>query len=139
MRQLTHLLNGSWFDRNLSKQCASAFYHLQIYVGSVDTADTTDTTKALVHTFVTSRVDYCNSLLYGLRASHLNKVQHVLNAAARLQPWPELLGHLGNKPVKMTYFSPPPTPRCNVDVRHSSHFRLTQHCLGEGGTKEMVY
>ncbi|CAH3156433.1 unnamed protein product, partial [Porites lobata] len=37
----------------------------------------------LVHAFVTSRVDYCNSLLYGLPASHLNKVQCVLNAAAR--------------------------------------------------------
>ncbi|CAH3025492.1 unnamed protein product, partial [Porites evermanni] len=32
------------------------------------------TTKALVHAFVTSRVDYCNSLLYGLPASHLNKI-----------------------------------------------------------------
>ena len=44
----------------------------------------TDTTKALVHAFVTSRVDYCYSLLYGLPASHMNKVQRVLNAAARL-------------------------------------------------------
>ena len=44
----------------------------------------TDTTKALVHAFVTSRVDYCKSLLYGLPSSHLNKVQRVLNAAARL-------------------------------------------------------
>ena len=44
----------------------------------------TDTTKALVHAFVTSRVDYYNSLLYGMPASHLNKVQRVLNAAARL-------------------------------------------------------
>ena len=41
----------------------------------------TDTTKALVHAFVTSRVDYCNSLLYGLPAS---QVQPVLNSAARL-------------------------------------------------------
>ncbi|CAH3022012.1 unnamed protein product, partial [Porites evermanni] len=38
----------------------------------------------IVHAFVTSRVDYCNSLLYGLPASHLKKVQRVLNAAARL-------------------------------------------------------
>ena len=36
-----------------------------------------------MHTFVTSCVDYCNSLLYGLPAFHLNKVQRVLNAAAR--------------------------------------------------------
>ena len=75
---------GSWFDCNLdmsshiSKQCASAFYHLHSRFLS------TDTTKVLVHAFVTSCVDYCNSLLYGLPASHLNKVQRVLNAAARL-------------------------------------------------------
>ena len=37
-----------------------------------------------MHAFATSRVDYCNSLLYGLQASYLNKVQRVLNAAARL-------------------------------------------------------
>ena len=33
---------------------------------------------------ITSRVDYCNSLLYGLPATQLNKIQRVLNAAARL-------------------------------------------------------
>ena len=27
-----------------------------------------------------------------------------------LQPWPKLLGHKGNKPIKMTYFLPPPPP-----------------------------
>ena len=80
---------GSWFDRNLdmsshiSKQCASAFYHLH-NISRIRRFLSTDTTKALVHAFVTSRVDYCNSLLYGLPASHLNKVQRVLNAAARL-------------------------------------------------------
>ena len=80
---------GSWFDRNLdmsshiSKQCASAFYHLH-NISRIRRFLSKDTTKALVHAFVTSRVDYCNSLLYGLPASHLNKVQRVLNAAARL-------------------------------------------------------
>ena len=80
---------GSWFDRNLdmsfhiSKQCASAFYYLH-NICRICRFFSTDTTKALVHAFVTSRIDYCNSLLHGLPASHLNKVQHVLNAAARL-------------------------------------------------------
>ena len=80
---------GSWFDRNLdmsshiSKQCASAFYHLH-NISRIRRFLSTDTTKALVHALVTSRLDYCNSLLYGLPASHLNKVQRVLNAAARL-------------------------------------------------------
>ena len=43
-----------------------------------------DDTKSLVHAFITSRIDYCNSLLYGLPACQLNKMQRVLNAAARL-------------------------------------------------------
>ena len=38
----------------------------------------------LIRTFVSSRVDYCNSLLYGLPAYQLNKLQRVQNAAARL-------------------------------------------------------
>ena len=80
---------GSWFDRNLdmsfhrSKQCALAFYHLH-NISRIRWFLSTDTSKALVHAFVTSRVGYCNSLLYGLPASHLNKVQRVLNAASRL-------------------------------------------------------
>ena len=80
---------GSWFDRNLdmsshiSKLCASAFYHLH-NISRTRRSLSTDTTKALVHAFVTTHVDYCNSLLYGLPASHLNRVQRVLNAAARL-------------------------------------------------------
>ena len=68
---------------HISKQCASAFYHLH-NISRIRKFLRTDTTKTLVHAFVISRVDYCNSLLYGLPASHLNKVQRVLNATARL-------------------------------------------------------
>ena len=38
----------------------------------------------LIHGFVTSRLDYCNSLLYGLRNGLISKMQRVQNAAARL-------------------------------------------------------
>ena len=41
-------------------------------------------TETLIHAFVSSRVDYCNSLLYSLPAYQLNKLQRVQNAAARL-------------------------------------------------------
>ena len=43
-----------------------------------------DTTLRLVHAFVTSRLDSCNSLLYGLPDKELSKVQRVQNTAARL-------------------------------------------------------
>ena len=38
----------------------------------------------LVHAFITSRIDYCNSLLYRLPNNQLAKIQRFLNASARL-------------------------------------------------------
>ena len=79
---------GSWFDSQLSmsthisKLCSSAFFHLH-NISRIRKFLSPVETKSLVHAFVTSRVDYCNSLLYGLPASQLNKVQRVLNTAAR--------------------------------------------------------
>ena len=43
-----------------------------------------DVTSQLVSSFVISRLDYCNSVLYGLPRSALEPLQRVLNAAARL-------------------------------------------------------
>ena len=43
-----------------------------------------DSLIVLVHAFITSRVDYCNSLFTGLPNVLLRKLQSVLNASARL-------------------------------------------------------
>ena len=43
-----------------------------------------DNTKTLVHAFISSKIDYCNSLLYGLPEYQLNKLQRVQNMCARL-------------------------------------------------------
>ena len=40
--------------------------------------------KSLMHAYVTSRIDYCNSLLIGLPNNLIRKLQSVLNTAARV-------------------------------------------------------
>ena len=53
-------------------------------IGQIRTYLTDDATLKLVHAFVTSRMDSCNSLLYGLPERDIYKVQMVQNTAARL-------------------------------------------------------
>jgi len=40
--------------------------------------------KTLVQAFISCRLDYCNSLLYGISDGLLQRIQSVQNAAARL-------------------------------------------------------
>ena len=42
-----------------------------------------DSAKTLVHAFITSKVDYCDSLLYGQPKCVLRDLQRVLNCSAR--------------------------------------------------------
>ena len=44
---------------------------------------TSEVAKTLVHAFVSSRLDYCNCLLYGVSDGLLQKLQAVQNSAAR--------------------------------------------------------
>ena len=80
---------GSWFDSRLSmathitKICASSFYYIY-NIRRIRKYLSQQSTETLVHAFITSRLDYCNSLLYGLPGCLLNKLQRVQNACARL-------------------------------------------------------
>jgi len=50
--------------------------------------------KTLVHAFVSSRLDYCNSLLYGIGDGLLTKLQTVQNAAARVVTGTKKFDHI---------------------------------------------
>lgn len=53
-------------------------------IGHIRQYLTTDATKTLINSLVTSRLDYCNSLLYGVPKNTSNKLQTVQNTAARI-------------------------------------------------------
>ena len=80
---------GSWFDSELTmnthitRTCSAAFFHLH-NIKRISNFLSRDSLLTLVHAFVTSRLDYCNSLLYGLPKTRITKLQRVQNAAARL-------------------------------------------------------
>ena len=80
---------GCWFDTQLkmdchiNKICKAAFFHLY-NIRRIRKFLNYETVQILINAFVTSRLDFCNSLLYGLPTNQLNKLQRVQNAAARL-------------------------------------------------------
>ena len=80
---------GVWFDSkfqfqtHINKTCQSAFYYIY-NIRRIRKFLSFEAAKTLVQALVISRLDYCNSVLYGIPAIHTNKLQRVQNAAARL-------------------------------------------------------
>ena len=68
---------------HISKVCSSTFFCLH-NIKRIRKYLSVETAEILEHAFITNRVDYCNSLLYGLPMYQLNKLQRLRNAAARV-------------------------------------------------------
>jgi hypothetical protein len=68
-------------ERQVKSSAKSGFYHLRLIARIRRFLDQSDT-KALVHAFVMSRLDYCNSLCAGLPEKIIICLQRVQNAAA---------------------------------------------------------
>ena len=70
-------------ESHVNSVCRSSYAKLR-QISHIRQYITSDATKSLVNSLVTSRLDYCNSLLYGLPKTSLNKLQTVQNTAARI-------------------------------------------------------
>ena len=68
---------------HINSVCRSASLALR-NIGRVRKYLSLSTTKRLVHAFITSKLDYCNSLMYGLPSTEIQKLQRIQNSAARL-------------------------------------------------------
>jgi len=62
---------------SLSHTCLFQLCQLRLVRSSLNE----ESAKTLVHAFVSSRLDYCNSLLYGVSDELLHKLQVIQNAA----------------------------------------------------------
>ena len=77
---------GVLFDYNIIMEqhvTALAFYHLR-NISHIRKYISFHTAEILMHAFVTSRLDFCNSLLYGIPQNVPKRLQSVQNAAARV-------------------------------------------------------
>lgn len=80
---------GSWFDQaatmvdHVKFVCRTGFYHLH-NIARIRNILTRDATEKLIHAFITSRLDNCNSLLVNVPSSIIKQLQRVQNAAARV-------------------------------------------------------
>jgi hypothetical protein len=68
---------------HVGKMCSKAFGGLY-KIRQIRIFLSIDTTKSLIHAFVTSHVDYCNALLAGIPQYQVQRIQRVVNAATRL-------------------------------------------------------
>ena len=70
-------------DAQISNVIKTTGYHLR-NIAFIRKYIDADSTKKLVHNFVISRLDYCNSIYHALPNYKLKKMQNIFNRAARI-------------------------------------------------------
>ena len=84
-------LGVCWFDStssmgtHINEVCKSGLYYLH-NLRRVRKYLFQDCLLTLIHVFVTTRLDYCNSLVYGFPQRQISHLQRLQNSAARLAP-----------------------------------------------------
>ena len=75
--------SGLTLNRHISTVCSAASLHIR-NLGKIRHLLSQSVTEKLVHAFITARLDYCNSILYGLPKKVVKRLQLIQNTAARL-------------------------------------------------------
>ena len=71
------------FVPHITATCKAAFFHLR-NISRIRKFLTEDAAKTIIHSLVTSKLDYCNSILYGQPKYAIGILQYVQNCAARI-------------------------------------------------------
>ena len=70
-------------EPHITKVCRVAYMHLS-NVRKIGNLLTDEAASQLIHAFITSHIDYCNSILYGMPDTILSDLQCIQNTAARI-------------------------------------------------------
>ena len=70
-------------ESHINSVCKSAYFYLR-NICNIRAMLTDNACSQLIHALVTVRIDYCNSLLYGLPDYSLSRLQRILNTATRI-------------------------------------------------------
>jgi len=73
--------------------CKTWYYHLR-NISKIRKYLTEETTEILVQAFISSKLDNCNSLLYGLSKHIISSLQSVQNTAARIVTLAKKFDHI---------------------------------------------
>ena len=101
------------FEEHVNHLCWTASYHIR-NISRVRPSLSIDSTKTLVHALVTSCLDHCNSLLYGLPDYLIQRLQYVMNAAAKVITASESL--IMSHHYLLSYTGPRPSAYCFYDL-----------------------
>ena len=81
------------FSEHVKMTCKIAFFRI-CAIAKIRRYLSHDTAKTIVHAYITSRLDYCNALYYGLPKYLIDRLQLVQNPAARLVTAPRRHDHI---------------------------------------------
>ena len=90
---------GVIFDSSMTMEdhvnnvCKTSYYYIRL-LGKLQKFLSKEAAAMVTHAFVTSRLDYCNSLFYGISKTLATKLQHVLNCAARIVTRTRISSHV---------------------------------------------
>lgn len=94
VRNIGVLMDSSLtMEQYVTSICKSCFYHLR-NISRLRKYLNLQSTKTLVHALISTRLDFCNSALYGLPKYLIDRLQRVQNAAARVVTFSRKFDHI---------------------------------------------
>ena len=82
-----YLHDGVYFEstgypsKHINQICKTSYFSLY-KISKIQSLLNQASTEELIHAFITSRLDYCNSVLYGSPDYEIKKLQSIQNSAA---------------------------------------------------------